>query len=248
MLKSLCFLTFLFFGLSTQAQLDTLKISEDVQLVRINDSTFVHLSWHSLEHYGRFSSNGMLIVSQNKGLLIDTPMDSEKTKQLFDFIRDSMQIKLENVIPGHFHDDCTGGLSYLHEQGLHSIANQMTDSLCRINKKENPKETFQNELSLNFHDREITCFYPGPGHAPDNIVIYLSAEKLLFGGCLVKSSHSKSLGNLSDADLKAWPQTLQNVLNEFPDTKTVIPGHGASDTQAALQHSIELLKDHESKN
>ena len=39
----------------------------------------------------------------------------------------------------------------------------------------------------------IEAFYPGPGHSPDNIVVWIPEARVLFGGCLVKSAGAKGL-------------------------------------------------------
>ena len=38
-----------------------MRIDDDIQLIHLQDSVFIHVSWHSLEGVGRFSSNGMII-------------------------------------------------------------------------------------------------------------------------------------------------------------------------------------------
>ena len=39
-------------------------------------------------------------------------------------------------------------------------------------------------------------YYGGQGHTPDNIVIWFDKEKILYGGCLVKSDW-RSKGSLT---------------------------------------------------
>jgi len=65
---------------------------------------------------------------------------------------------------------------------------------------------------------------------------------VLFPGCLVKEMNAKGLGNTVDGNLKAYPQTIENVLRKFPDAKIVIPGHGAFGGIELVRHTNELLK------
>jgi metallo-beta-lactamase class B len=76
----------------------------------------------------------------------------------------------------------------------------------------------------------------------DNIVVWIPAEKVLFPGCLVKEVNAKGLGNTVDGDLKAYPRTIENLLQKFPDAKIVIPGHGAFGGTELITHMKELLK------
>ena len=47
-------------------------------------------------------------------------------------------------------------------------------------------------------------FYPGPGHTSDNITVGIDGTDIAFGGCLIKDSKAKSLGNLGDADTEHY--------------------------------------------
>ena len=46
--------------------------------------------------------------------------------------------------------------------------------------------------------------YPGPGHTSDNITVGIDGTDIAFGGCLIKDSKAKSLGNLGDADTEHY--------------------------------------------
>ena len=50
----------------------------------------------------------------------------------------------------------------------------------------------------------LKVFYPGPGHTSDNITVGIDGTDIAFGGCLIKDSKAKSLGNLGDADTEHY--------------------------------------------
>jgi len=56
--------------------------------------------------------------------------------------------------------------------------------------------------------------------------VYLREAKTLYGGCFLKSAASTTLGNIDDADLAAWPASLDALEQRFPGAEVVIPGHG----------------------
>lgn len=60
-------------------------------------------------------------------------------------------------------------------------------------------KTFRSDMLLTYGPSSLEVFYPGPGHTPDNSVVYLPAHKLLYGGCFIKSKESVSLGNIEEA-------------------------------------------------
>jgi metallo-beta-lactamase class B len=89
--------------------------------------------------------------------------------------------------------------------------------------------------------RELELYYPGPGHAVDNIVTWIGDEKVLFGGCLVKSAGANSLGNTDEADLAAWPATLANVKKRFHEARLIVPGHGDPGGWELVENTLKLL-------
>ncbi|GHS96330.1 hypothetical protein FACS189421_01210 [Bacteroidia bacterium] len=42
------------------------------------------------------------------------------------WIADSLKATVSTFVPNHWHEDCLGGLDYLHSKGVKSYANQMT--------------------------------------------------------------------------------------------------------------------------
>lgn len=230
------------FGISFSQNLDTeIIISKDLELIKLTDNVYVHVSYYEMEPYGRFPSNGMIYINNQEAYLFDTPMNEELTKELVSFIQDSLNIRIVGFIPNHWHDDCVGGLEYLNKLKINSYANQMTIELSESKNLALPKNGFTDSLRIKFGENEIICKYPGAGHSTDNIVVWLPSEKVLFGGCMVKEMSAKGLGNLSDANLKQWPLTIKKVINEFPNAKYVIPGHGKVGGTELLAHTFELL-------
>ena len=66
---------------------------------------------------------------------------------------------------------------------------------------------------------------------------------MLFGGCLVKAAAAKTLGNITEADLAAWPATLANLKSTYPAARIIVPGHGDPGGPELIEHTLELLKD-----
>ena len=250
MLKTIFTVTFLVFFIFYGMAQDTnrLVIHPDIYLMPLGDSVYVHETWHAGEPYGRFPSNGLIIIREGQAVMIDTPWDNEKTRLLTEYLQDSMQVKLTLLIIGHFHNDCMGGLGYIHEQDIESIANTMTVDKCRQLGKPVPRRSFTDSLILDFNGTPLHCRFFGGGHTEDNIVVWLPPQRLLFGGCLIRSLHSSSLGNLSDAVPQTWDNTVERIVAAYPDVQTVIPGHGAFGGPELLFHTLERVKEHKSQN
>ena len=97
----------------------------------------------------------------------------------------------------------------------------------------------ESEITVRVGTTEVQLFYPGPGHTEDNIVAYVPAAGVLFGGCLLKADGAGK-GNLADADPEAWPSTTAAVQRRFPEVEVVVPGHGAYGDEGLLDDTRQF--------
>lgn len=227
--------------LSAQTE-NKIFVDNDIQLIHIQDSIYLHETWSQLENFGRFSSNGLIVIKNGQALMIDTPMDNDKTKRLTKIIKDSLNATVTKLIICHFHDDCLGGLEYLKTKGVESIANNLTVNKCKELKIEVPSSPFSGSLTFDFNGITIDCRYFGAGHTFDNITVYIPSKNILFGGCLIKSINSENLGNTSDAVISEWDSTVKKLMQKYGNIKVVIPGHGNAGGTELLTHTIDLVE------
>ena len=234
---------FLLFQLTGYAQSATnrIKVSEDIELIPLSPKAYLHVSVSEIEGFGKVSSNGLILVDNGQAFLFDTPVTNEQTETLVTFIIDSLRAKISGFVPNHWHSDCIGGLEYLNKHDVKSYANQMTIDIAKKEELPLPKQGFKDSLSLKLNNTEINCYYLGMGHSTDNIVVWIPSEKILFPGCMVKDIQSKTLGNLSDANAEEWQKTIQKIIDKFPSTEIVIPGHGEIGGKELLTHTLKLL-------
>ena len=105
-----------------------------------------------------------------------------------------------------------------------------------------PEFSFKDSLVIKSGKKEITCKYFGAAHTIDNIVVWIPEERILFGGCMVKSLSANTPGNIRDADLDSWPWTIEKVLYRFKNAQIVIPGHGNYGGTELLTYTINLIR------
>jgi len=187
---------------------DTIEISRDIRLQRLTGNVWVHTTYTELPDYGRVPANGLAVVDANEAMLVDLPWTDELTAQLLDWMDRNWHVSVRGVIPTHFHEDCMGGLAEVHRRGVTSHALDKTVVLAREKQLPVPKHAFKEELSLRCGQTLVELKYFGAGHTTDNIVAWLPQQQVLFGGCLIKAINARSLGNTSDGDLNAYPETL----------------------------------------
>ena len=151
-----------------------------------------------------------------------------------------MKLKVVGFVPNHWHVDCMGGLGFLLNQNIESYANQMTIDIAKSKGLPIPKYGFKDSLQLKLGDKLIHCYYLGAAHTKDNIVVWIPSEQILFAGCMVKSMGSNDLGNTVDGDLKAYPITIDKLIDKLPNAKIVIPGHGQYGGIELIKHTKDL--------
>lgn len=236
-------LLLIFFSLNTQAQISrkTIRVSDQLQLVQLTDHTWAHVSVEEIAGFGRVSSNGLVYTEKGNAFLFDSPVTDSLTEVLVKVVADSLKSTVVGFVPNHWHEDCMGGLKYLQKIGVESFANQLTIEEAKKRNLPVPAHGFTKSLKLKLAEKPIECWYPGGGHTKDNIVVWLPAEKVLFAGCMAKEMKSNSLGNLTDADLKSWPATIEKVMKKYKDAQIVIPGHGLWGGTELLQHTLDIV-------
>ncbi|MEJ2055388.1 MAG: subclass B1 metallo-beta-lactamase [Calditrichaceae bacterium] len=216
------------------------KISNDLEIKRISDHCYLHISYFDLENAPHFPANGLIYINGDEGYIIDTPWTNELTKQLLDYLQDSMQVSIAGVIVTHWHEDCMGGLEAVHKAGIKSYAFQMTAELCKQKNLPVPQNKFSDSMIIGINN-DLVLKYPGPGHTEDNIIVYIPEEKVLFAGCMTKALGWNSLGFTGDANIPKWPETLKKVLKVFPKAEIVIPGHGEPGGLDIIEHTLSLF-------
>lgn len=220
--------------------------AQGLQISKLTDDVYVYTTFQNYKG-NPVPSNSLYILTDDGVVLIDTPWDTTQIKPLIDTLRLFHASKIIATISTHFHEDRTAGVNYLKSIGVRTFASRKTIQLCKQKKFEVPALEFHTDTTLNFGNRKIQIFYPGAGHTPDNIVVWLEKEKILFGGCLVKSVDAGDLGNIADADLSAWPETMEKLMKKFPSRKYVIPGHQSWSDVRSPEHTLKLLKENRNK-
>lgn len=222
---------------------DTIKIAEDIELIKISETTYIHTSYYDIGQYINVPANGLLYVKNKKAVLVDTPWDDDQTRRLFNYIKDSLHIEINHIIPTHYHIDCMGGLAEAHRQNSISYSLELTVQKAIGKNLPQPQNTFTDSIWLNINDRDILLIHFGHGHTDDAFMVWIPDEYILFGGCSVKSTNAQNLGNIAEANLEAWLQVAKQAKNRFNKSKLIVPGHGPYGGIELLDRTVELLEE-----
>ncbi len=230
-------------GHSRTIEADTTKTvyqSDELVITQLTEHVYVHTTFFDSETFGRVPCNGMVVAHQNEAIIFDTPTDDSSSAELIQWISQNLQANIKAVIPTHFHEDCVGGLKEFEKHQIPSYANQKTITLAKKRKFNVPTHGFKDSLTLTLGDQRVYAMFLGEGHTKDNIIGYFPGDQIMFGGCLIKALQA-SEGNLEDANVKEWSETVEKVKNKYPAVKTVIPGHGEVGDKALLDYTIQLF-------
>jgi metallo-beta-lactamase class B len=190
----------------------------------------------------RIPANGMYLVTTEGAIMFDTPWDTTQFQPLLDSIKIRHKKNVVMAFASHFHEDRTGGLEYYRQRGIKTYTTKLTDELSKKTGKKRAEFLIAKDTVFRLGNYSFQTYHPGHGHTADNIVFWLEKEKILYGGCLIKSTKDTTLGNLADADVKAYATTLANVQKKCKDPKFVIPGHGDWSSVRSVQHTFEMAE------
>ncbi len=219
-----------------------------------NELTITHLKgdFYVFTTYKIFGTkkqdaNGMYMVTDSGVVIFDSPWDTCPFQPLLDSIKKRHHKNVIINIATHSHEDRTSGLAYYRTHGIKTFTTVQTDEISKENGR--PRAEFLMQKDTAFHIGQYTfqTYYAGPGHTKDNIVIWFDKEKILYGGCLVKSIDAADLEYIGEANIPEWSKTIKKVQAKFEKPAFIITGHHSWKSSSALEHTLKLIKQHEEK-
>ncbi|NVI99295.1 subclass B1 metallo-beta-lactamase [Myxococcus sp. AM009] len=217
---------------------DEYVLADDVSVRKLAPGVWLHVTEMTLEPYGRVPTNGLIIEDGETSLLVDTGWDARQGALLLDWARETLRRPVRAAVVTHFHEDRLGGVPALVPRGIPVHGLEETARLATSVGRPGPSETFADTRTVG----AVELFFPGPGHAKDNIVVWHQDSGVLFGGCFVKDGAATNLGNVEDSDVEAWPASLSRTSQRFPEARVVVPGHGQPGGPELLSHTEALLR------
>ncbi|MES2634200.1 MAG: MBL fold metallo-hydrolase [Pseudomonadota bacterium] len=205
-----------------------------------------------------FISNAGFIVTPAGVVVIDALGAPQLARELMAEIMRLTGKKVTHVIVTHYHADHIYGLQELKREGATIIAHQAAREYLNSELAQSrlaasrvdlapwidastrlvPADRWiDGPLDLDLGGMRLRIQPVGPSHTPEDVVVYLAAEKVLFAGDLVFRGRIPFVGQ---ADSAQWIKSL-GVILAF-DAQVVVPGHGALSTQA--RQDLEMTRDY----
>ena len=217
----------------------------DVEIRHLAEGVWLHISHHTFPNGDRFPSNGLIVREGRELTLIDTAWGELETLRLLEAIASEIGQPVTKAIVTHSHSDRAAGVDVLESHGVEVYAHPLTQRFTIENGLPVPDRTIEG-LSDPGDTRtigSIEVIYPGPAHAPDNVMVWLPAQRILFGGCAVRARASKSAGNTSHADIESWLEALSVIAKRYTSAEIVVPGHGEPGGHELIRHTSRLVRE-----
>jgi glyoxylase-like metal-dependent hydrolase (beta-lactamase superfamily II) len=98
-------------------------------------------------------------------------------------------------------------------------------------------EWLDTERELKIGEVQLQVKHVGPSHTPEDLVVYLPQQRLLFAGDLVFRARIPFVGR---ADSRRWIAALDGLL--ALDARVIVPGHGPVSESA--REDMQLTRDY----
>ncbi len=213
-----------------------------LQISPLTGDFYVYTTYN-LYKGNRIPANGMYLITNKGAVIFDCPWDTTQFQPLLDSIWARHHKKAVLCLATHFHADRTAGLEYYRQQGIKTFTSRLTDELSLKRSMKRAEFLIDKDTVFTVGQYSFQTYYPGQGHAPDNMVIWFEKEKILYGGCLVKSVDDDDLGNLSDASTTDYATTIKNVIKNCRAPKYIITGHNNWTDTRSLKHTLQMAED-----
>ena len=189
-----------------------------------------------------FISNAGFVVTPSGVVVVDALGSPILAKKLIAEIKKVSNQKVVALIVSHYHADHVYGLQefkkigakiYAQGEGRNYLSSETAKQrliASRIDfapwvnadtKLISADVWIDQKLKLSIGGVDFFISRVGPAHAPEDLMVYVPSEKVLFAGDLVFRGRIPFVGN---ADSKGWLIALDAI--EKLNPKIVIPGHG----------------------
>lgn len=205
-----------------------------------------------------FISNAGFVITDESVVVIDALGAPPLAEQLLHEIHRITSKPVSHVLVTHYHADHVYGLQAFEAAGATIVAHRggqdyLGSETARLRLEASRQDLFpwvdastrlvpadrwiDSDTDLVIGGVEFRLRAVGPSHTPEDIVIHLPQERVLYAGDTVFQGRIPFVGQ---ADSRRWIAALDGLLGF--DTRVLLPGHGPPSTAPA--DDIRLTRDY----
>lgn len=205
-----------------------------------------------------YMSNAGFVVTDEGVVVFDTLGTAVLGQKLVDAIKKVTNKPLKRVIVSHYHADHIYGLQVFKDLGVEIWANTLgqeyfaSDAAAKlmVQRREDLFPWVDDKSRLVPADKWLSgdvdfvmgglhfqLRHVGPAHAPDDMVMFVKEDSVLYAGDLVFIGRVPFVG---DADSRSWLNALGKVIEFNP--KFMITGHGPA--SSAPVQDLKFTRDY----
>ncbi len=163
------FLTMLF---DSSAQ----STNSPLQISHLAGDFYVYKTFHFYKGT-LISANAMYLVTDKGVIMFDAPWDETQYQPLLETIKAKHNKDVIMCFATHSHEDRAGGLGFYRQKGIKTYSIGKTDQILKGQNKKRAEFIIPNDTAFAVGKHSFKVYYPGKGHAPDNIVIWFDKQK-----------------------------------------------------------------------
>lgn len=206
-----------------------------------------------------FISNAGFVVTRAGVVVIDALGSPQLARELLQEIARITPKPVTHVVVTHYHADHIYGLQEFRRRGARIVAQRRALEYIHSDTARSRLQASRIELApwidpstelvvpdqwvdgptqLEVGGQRLLLLPVGPAHTPEDLVVHLPSERVLFAGDLVFRGRIPFVGQ---ADSRHWIAALDTILKI--DAGVVVPGHGdlSTDTRGDLQLTRDYL-------
>jgi len=235
-LRLVCLISLFTFTCNIQA-------AEDRQLQKMGDHVWAYAHVSPMTPARSFGANAGVVVGSKAALVVDTLTDAKEGQLLLADVRKVTKLPILWVVNTHYHLDHAWGNcvfaaegatiigaapapKLLAERGTYALAHPEQHGLTQKDIEGTTLTpaaiSFTGTMNIDLGGIVVQLRSLPHGHCPDNLVVWVPSDKVLFSGDLLFIDCHPFMG---ESNVPGWLADLDVVASY--KAKKIVPGHGS---------------------
>jgi glyoxylase-like metal-dependent hydrolase (beta-lactamase superfamily II) len=185
-----------------------------------------------------YMSNAGFVVTTEGVVVYDTLGTPALGEAMRVAIRTVTAQPIRRIVISHYHADHFYGLQALAAEGVPIYAHRNAEKYLQSGQPiERPTQWLDGDTSFRLGGLTFDMIYTGGAHSPEDLMLFVKEDRLLFAGDLLYAGRVPFVGN---ADSASWLRAMDKLI--ALDPLVVVPGHGPASRD--VQRDLVLTRDY----